>query len=118
MAIHGLYCHHYVVLIRRNSKKKLDLYRHLVLIRCNSGKTHRTNSNTAAPSLALGAIAKEKSHMTNGNTHCNQNDQKKFDHLPGYNFENDDESKWTIDGKIGFYLFEPQMQIVCVQLQY
>ena len=56
--------------------------------------------------------------MTNGNTHCNQNDQKKFDNLPGYNFEKDDESKWTIDGKIVFYLFEPQIQIVCVQLQY
>ena len=36
--------------------------------------------------------------------HCNQNDQEKLDHLPGYTFEKDDESKWAIEGKIGFYL--------------
>ena len=36
--------------------------------------------------------------------HCNQNDQEKLDHLPGYTFEKDDESKWGIDCKISFYL--------------
>ena len=36
--------------------------------------------------------------------HCNQNDQEKLDHLPGYTFGKDDESKWAIEGKIGFYL--------------
>ena len=36
--------------------------------------------------------------------HCNQNDQEKLDHLPGYTFEKDDESKWAIEGKISFYL--------------
>ena len=36
--------------------------------------------------------------------HCNQNDQEKLDHLPGYTFEKDDESKLAIDCKISFYL--------------
>ena len=40
----------------------------------------------------------------NMHTHCNQNDQEKLDHLPGYTFEKDDESKWAIEGKMGFYL--------------
>ena len=34
--------------------------------------------------------------------HCNQNDQEKLDHLPGYTFEKDDESKWGIDIKSAF----------------
>ena len=33
-----------------------------------------------------------------------QNDQEKLDHLPGYTFGKDDESKWAIEGEIGFYL--------------
>ena len=50
------------------------------------------------------SICQEKVQCLKAPVHCNQNDQENLDHLPGYTFGKDDESKWAIEGKIGFYL--------------
>ena len=43
-------------------------------------------------------------HLSSITLHCNQKDQENLDHLLGYTFEKDDESKLAIDCKISFYL--------------